>query len=65
MRHYLTLQLDCDSEGVQKDLYEIAEDMLDWEEIAPYLHLTPANISDIKDKHMLKPAMQRWVGVIK
>ncbi len=66
VHHYLTLRLDCDSAGVENDLYEIAEDMLNWEEkLVPCLKLTPANISDIKDKHISKPALQRWVGVSK
>ena len=58
-RPHLELQLDSGHEGVEKDLYEIASHMLNWEEMSVYLELTPVDISDIKYMHFNKPALQR------
>lgn len=45
---FLDKQLDWDNEGVDKDLSEIADQMLHWEEISVYLRLTDIEIHDIK-----------------
>lgn len=54
--------LDWDNEGVEKDLIEIAKDMLDWEEKLPTpFGLTATDISDIKAKCPdNKPELQRY-----
>ena len=59
VRPYLELQLDTGHEGVEKDLYEIANDMLNWEEISTHLRLTATDVSDIKEMNLNKPALQR------
>ena len=57
---HLELLLDSGNEGVEKDLYEIADLMLDWEEkLSAPLGLTPVDISDIKETHFRKPVLQR------
>ena len=58
-RPHLERQLDFGHGGVEKDLYEIASHMLNWEEISALLGLTATDISDIKDMHPNKPALQR------
>ena len=58
-RPHLELQLDFGHGGVEKDLYEIARHMLNWEEISALLGLTVTDISDTKDMHPNKPALQR------
>ena len=48
-RPHLELQLDWGHEGVEKDLSEIADHMLHWEEkLSTHLELTPTDIHDIK-----------------
>ena len=57
----LELQLDSDHKGVETDLYQIAHHMIDWEEkLVPHLGLTPVDVSDIKESHSNKPALQRY-----
>jgi len=59
-RPHLELQLDSGHGGVEKDLCQIADHMLDWEEkLSTHLGLTPVDISDVKDMHPLKPVFQR------
>ena len=58
-RPHLELQLDFGHGGVEKDLYEIASHMLNWEEISALLGLTVTDISDTKDMYPNKPALQR------
>ena len=58
-RPCLELLLDFGHEGAEKDLYEIARHMLNWEEISALLGLTATDISDMKDMHPNKPALQR------
>ena len=58
----LDMQLDWESGGVERDLAEVAQHLLDWEEkLSTHLGLTPIDISDIKEMHMKKPALQRYV----
>lgn len=53
-------KLDWDNEGVDRDLYEIAHHLLNWEEkLSTHLELTATDISDIRDIHMNNPALQR------
>ena len=59
-RPHLELQLDCGHEGVDRDLNEIADHSLDWEEkLSVPLGLTATDISDIKKKYQNEPALQR------
>ena len=59
-RPHLELKLDHDNKGVDKDLYEIAEHMLGWDEqLSTHLKLTDVDIHDIKDKYNSKPSLQR------
>ena len=55
--------LDWDQDGVERDLSEIADHMLGWEErLSVHLGLTPVNISDIKEKYPNQPELQRHVN---
>ena len=57
---YLDHELDEDNEGVERDLSEIAKEMLKWEEqLSTYLQLTPIDINDIKEKHS-EPVLRRY-----
>ena len=59
VRPHLEQRLDWDHEGVDKDLSEIAEDMLGWEEeLSTHFELTTVNIEDIKTMHS-NPVLQR------
>ena len=59
-RLYLEQVLDWDHEGVEKDLSEISDHMLDWEEkLATHLELTTIDIHDIKVAYNRVPALQR------
>ena len=58
-RPHLRLQLDHDHGGVDKDLCEIAEHMLGWEEkLHTHLGLTHVNVHDIKASYS-NPLLQR------
>ena len=53
-RPYLEEQLDWDNEGVDRDLIEIADYMIYWEEtLTTHLGLTTVEIHDIKDGRSL------------
>ena len=57
---HLERQLDWGHEGVDRDLNEIANHSLDWEEkLSVPLGLTATDISDIKTMHQNKPQLQR------
>ena len=59
-RPHLELQLDSGHDGVELDLHQIAEHMLEWEEkLSAHLGLTPVDISDTKDMYPFKPELQR------
>ena len=59
-RIHLELQLDSDNEGVEKDLSEIAQHMLGWEEkLCVHLRLTKVDIHDIKATYSGNPPLQR------
>lgn len=59
-RPHLEQPLDWDHQGVDKDLIEIAQYMLDWEEkLCGHLGLTAVEISDIKNSHCNNPQLQR------
>ena len=59
-RPHLELQLDSGHDGVEMDLHQIAEHMLEWEEkLSAHLGLTPVDISDTKDIYPFKPELQR------
>ena len=56
----LERQLDWDHGGVDVDLNEIADHMLDWEErLSAHLELTRIDINDIKEIHSNRPPLQR------
>ena len=58
---HLDRTLDWDNFGVERDLIAIAKELTDWEvKLTPYLQLTPADISDIKEKNPGKPEIQRY-----
>ena len=58
---YLSKQLDWEHGGVDKDLNEIANHLLHWEEkISVQLGLTGTDIYDIKNIHQNKPILQRY-----
>ncbi len=48
---YLDKEIDFDNGDIHKDLQEIARAMIQWEILAPYLDLTYANITDIKQDY--------------
>ena len=57
---YLDQELDWDNEGVDKDLCEIADHMLDWEvKLAAPMSLTPIVMHDIRAKYGHKPVLER------
>ena len=57
-RPHLWQQLDWDNSGVDKDLFEIAHHILDWDvTLCPHLGLTEVDVSDIKQSG--KPSSQR------
>ncbi len=57
---HLERQLDWDHEGVDRDLNEIADVMLDWEvRLSSHLGLTDVDIHDIKEIHNKQPSLQR------
>ena len=58
-RPHLELILDHSHEGVEKDLYEIAKHMLNWEEMSSYLELTAGDVSDTRNRYPEKPSQQR------
>ena len=59
-RIHLEMQLDSDNEGIEKDLSEIAQHMLEWEEeLCVHLGLTKVDIHDIKAMYSGNPSLQR------
>ena len=59
---YLGKVLDYDSQGVDRDLSEIARHMRQWEEqLAVPLGLTQTDIDDIKERHKESAGLQRLV----
>ena len=59
-RPHLELQLDSGYDGVEKDLHQIADNMLKWEEkLSAHLGLTPADIDNIKERNPFKPELQK------
>ena len=59
-RPHLELELDWGHGEVEKDLSEIANHMLDWEEkLTTHLELTPVDTHDIKEMYPFKPVLQR------
>ena len=61
-RPHLELVLDWGHDRVEKDLSEIADHMLNWEEkLAAHLELTPVDIHDIKETST-NPVLQRLVN---
>ena len=57
---HLEKRIDWDHEGVDRDLNEIADHMLDWEEkLSAHLKLTAMDIHDIKAIHANNPVLQR------
>ena len=57
---HLDMKLDWDNEGVNKDLVEIANQMIHWEEkFSTHLDLTAVEIYDIKEGNHNKPKLQR------
>ena len=59
-RPNLELQLDWGHGGMETDLCEIADHMLDWEErLWTHLGLTEVDVHDIKAMHFGNPLLQR------
>lgn len=57
---HLELQLDHDHAGVDTDLCEIADVMLNWDEgLHTHLGLTRVKVHDIKVKYPWDPKLQR------
>ena len=57
---FLEQQLDWDHGGVDVDLNEIADHMLDWEDrLSAHLGLTRTDIRDIKLIHLYESPLQR------
>ena len=53
---HLELQLDSGRNGVEMDLHQIADHMFEWEEkLSAHLGLTPADISNVKERNPFKP----------
>ena len=48
---YLNKMVDCDHGMVNKDLYQIAHNMLYWDSLAPQLGLNEVDVADIKHDH--------------
>ena len=48
---YLNKMVDCDHGMVNKDLYQIAHNMLYWDSLAPQLGLDDVDVADIKHDH--------------
>ena len=63
----LDKELDWDNEGVDKDLNEIADEMIDWEEkrLDTLLELSRPQIHDIKHTNLDRPILQRYVCMVK
>ena len=56
---HLDQPLDWDNDGVERDLIDIADSMLDWEvNLTTHFNLTQANIHDIKAIQS-SPVLQR------
>ena len=52
--------LDWDHGGVDVNLNEIADHMLDWEDrLSAHLGLTRIDVKDIKNIYLLQPPLQR------
>ena len=59
--HYkLDKPVDYENGDVDLHLATIAERLLNWEDVAPFLKLSDVNISDIKEIYPHKPALQRY-----
>ena len=48
---YLNKMVDYDHGMVNKDLYQIAHNMLCWDSLAPQLELNEVDVADIKHDH--------------
>ena len=64
-RFKLDKALDFEHKGVEKDLGEIANHLMDWESRASHLGLTKVDISEIKNSYRNKPALQRLGACLK
>ena len=57
-QNMLDKELDWDNEGVERDLYKLAEHMVDWEEkLAAPLSLTATDVFEINKNS--NPVLQR------
>ena len=57
---HLDQPLDWDNDGVEKDLSDIADSMLDWEvKLTSHFSLTSVDIHDIKAKNQSSPELLR------
>ena len=60
IRPHLEKLLDWDHDGIDTDLNEIAQHMLDWDEkLSSHLGLTAVDVHDIKAMHRNNPELQR------
>ena len=48
---YLNKMVDYDHDMVNKDLYQIAHNMIIWDSLAPQLGLNEVDVADIKHDH--------------
>ena len=61
-QHKLQQELDAESDGVNLHLYQIAELLVDWEPLAPYLRLTDVDVAEIKSDNN-KSSLKKLVGI--
>ena len=57
--HKLDKRVDFENEDTDIHLVTIAEQLINWEEVSPFLGLSAINISDIKESYPQKPGLQR------
>ena len=55
----LELELDSMYDGVEKHLIAIANELEDWQQVAPYLNIRYKVVKDIITKYPNEPALQR------
>ena len=61
-RAKLQQKLDANSDGLNLHLYQIAELLVDWEQLAPYLRLTDSDVAEIKSDNN-QSSLKKLVGI--
>lgn len=59
-RWKLEKELDFENNDIDLHLGEIADHMVDWQLLAPHLHLTEVDVSDILSVNQMQPKLQRF-----